>query len=293
MPDQDHNRKKVRWEEMFPDELLARIEACPVCWCPYGLAEPHGAYNALGLDWLKAQALCERAAETHGGVVMPPFAWHIQERPSFPWLQSQGVTQNLCSSIPSALFLQTVLYQIRAIDARGFHAAILITGHYGGPQHDMRLLCDYYTRRTGSPLRLLADADWRFIQMKDRGGDHAGPVETSQLMALHPDLVDMDRMEPGKDPWLGSVSPEQPASRELGEEIVSSQIKHLGEAQRDLLSRYEARGNWQAPSLTDMAALWTRFESATRRYWVTDMTLDEATSKTERPPFPGWDALGE
>ena len=31
---------KVRWEEMFPDELLQAIAACPVCYLAYGLADP-------------------------------------------------------------------------------------------------------------------------------------------------------------------------------------------------------------------------------------------------------------
>ena len=53
---------KVRWEEMFPDEFLELLDRRPVCYVAYGLAEPHGAYNALGLDFLKAQALVERAA---------------------------------------------------------------------------------------------------------------------------------------------------------------------------------------------------------------------------------------
>ena len=55
----------VKWEEMFPDELLAAIGEYPACYVAYGLAEPHGAYNALGLDWLKAYALCEQAARAH------------------------------------------------------------------------------------------------------------------------------------------------------------------------------------------------------------------------------------
>ncbi len=71
------NDKKVKWEEMFPDELLEAIRGCPVCYMAYGLAEPHGAYNALGLDWLKAYALCEKAAFTNGGVLAPPFCWHV------------------------------------------------------------------------------------------------------------------------------------------------------------------------------------------------------------------------
>ena len=63
---------KVRWEEMFPDELLGVIREHPVCYMAYGLAEPHGAYGALGLDWLKAYSLCEKAAQTYGGVLALP-----------------------------------------------------------------------------------------------------------------------------------------------------------------------------------------------------------------------------
>lgn len=68
---------KVRWEEMLPHEFIAARDRRPVCYLAYGLAEPHGAYNALGLDWLKAQALVEQAANRHGGIVAPPLAWHI------------------------------------------------------------------------------------------------------------------------------------------------------------------------------------------------------------------------
>ena len=43
-----HN--KVQWERMFPDELEAALEACPMVYLPYGLCEPHGWHNAVGMD---------------------------------------------------------------------------------------------------------------------------------------------------------------------------------------------------------------------------------------------------
>ena len=121
--DGDIARRKVWREEMLPDEMLAELKECPVCYVAYGLAEPHGAYNAIGLDWLKAHAIAERAARTHGGIVAPPFAWHVSENPNLEWCGSQGMRQSPCSSIPADLFLRTVLHQIRAIDTRGFRAA--------------------------------------------------------------------------------------------------------------------------------------------------------------------------
>ena len=54
--------REVRWERMFPDELEAAFAAAPVLYMPYGLCEPHGPQNALGLDALKAHAICRRAA---------------------------------------------------------------------------------------------------------------------------------------------------------------------------------------------------------------------------------------
>jgi len=285
---------------MFPDELLEAIDECPVCYLPYGLAEPHGAYSAIGLDWLKAQALCERAAAAHGGVVMPPFAWHVCELPQFPWVIHQGATQPLASSVPYELFMQTVLCQIRAVDARGFQAAILVTGHYGGIEKSMRLLCEYYTRRTGSPLDLVALADWEAIEYEDEHqkyrGDHAGICETSQLMALRPELVDLSRneRESPTGPWIGVPWPlpdGRSPSRELGEKIVSSQILHLGKIQQRLLAEYAPQEDWTAPTLTDIAALWTRFHTTAWPY-VDPRTLEER-KRTPSPEFPGWETLGE
>jgi hypothetical protein len=69
----------VQWERMFPDQIEAAFAACPVVYFTYGLCEPHGPQNALGLDALKAHAIACRAAEAHGGIVAPPDYWHIHE----------------------------------------------------------------------------------------------------------------------------------------------------------------------------------------------------------------------
>ena len=295
--------KKVRWEEMFPDELYRKIQDESVCYLAYGLAEPHGPYNALGLDWLKAYHLVQRAAQEYGGVVAPPFAWHIHERAEFHddgkgrgWLPAVGVKQPLCSSIPSDLFYRTVFHQIRDIDARGFHAGILVTGHYGGLEKTLRLICEYYTRRTDSPIRLLAIADWESIRYEDFRGDHAGICETSQLMALCPALVDLDRRSVPEDLGTGYAAgidltqSERKPSRELGEKIVESQIRELGRMAEKLLDSYKTKPEWTAPSQRDVESIWHRFDEATRQYWT--LTYGEYRGGVKRE-FPGWESLGE
>ena len=72
-----HN--KVRWERMFPDELEAALEACPMVYLPYGLCEPHGWHNAVGMDAIRAHECSCQAAQAHGGIVAPPFYWHCHE----------------------------------------------------------------------------------------------------------------------------------------------------------------------------------------------------------------------
>lgn len=285
--------KNVKWEEMFPDELLNAIENCPVCYMAYGLAEPHGTYNALGLDWLKAYGLCEKAALAHGGIVAPPFCWHVQERPQFDWPKQRGVKQSLCSSLPGDLFLRIVLHQLRVFDARDFHVAVLITGHYGGLEKDMRLLCEYYQRCSGTPLQIHCIADWECIEYGDYKGDHAGMCETQQLMVLRPDLVDLSQKEPSliSGPWCGrdfSKSQQQPES-EIGSSIVQSQIEKLGRVQKELLGKYQPIAGWSAPNQDEIEQMWHTFDRLTRKYWVLSTSWEEF--REGPPPFPGWDAL--
>jgi hypothetical protein len=46
----------------FPQSFAQAFEALPVVFLPLGTVEWHGEHNALGLDSLKAHALCVNAA---------------------------------------------------------------------------------------------------------------------------------------------------------------------------------------------------------------------------------------
>jgi len=293
--------KAVRWEELLPHEFVEIRDRRPVCYAAYGLAEPHGAYNALGLDWLKAYALVESAAKAYGGIVAPPCAWHIQELPHFHgdgtgegWLCDAGVRQPLCSSIPADLFFRMVLYQIRAMNARGFHVAVLVTGHYGGVEIVMRKICEFYTRQTGSPIRLHAIADWECIDEDlPYRGDHAGVCETSQLMVLRPGLTDLScragNEELGKRYAAGLDFDNGPIpTEEIGERIVESQIRNLGETAKRLLLEYQHKDGWVAPNLDETEDIWRSFERLTAKYW----TVSYTEYKAGKPyPSPDWEEL--
>jgi creatinine amidohydrolase len=75
---------KVRFEEMFPWEIAEAIAAAPICYLPLGVLEWHGEHNAVGLDGIKAHAVCEAAALQSGGVVVPSLWWGADEREDLP-----------------------------------------------------------------------------------------------------------------------------------------------------------------------------------------------------------------
>ena len=60
---------KVRYEEMLPHEIRTAREERALAYLPLGTLEWHGPQNAVGLDGLKAHALCCEFAAEHGGLV--------------------------------------------------------------------------------------------------------------------------------------------------------------------------------------------------------------------------------
>jgi creatinine amidohydrolase len=71
---------KVQFEEMFPWELSRVLVEAPICYLPLGVLEWHGEHVALGLDGIKAHAICTEVARQSGGVVVPPLWWGADYR---------------------------------------------------------------------------------------------------------------------------------------------------------------------------------------------------------------------
>lgn len=257
---------KVCWEEMFPDELDRALAERPVVYLTYGLCEPHGMHNAVGLDALKAHGIAQLAAKAHGGIVAPPFFWHMHETTFYaPWgARTIGDRNPWLTSIPPWVFFKMLLYHLRTVDARGFQAAVVITGHDGSPA-DFKRVCEIYSRH--SPLRIWAGADEEAIAYEDVHGDHAGRCETSQLWALRPDLVDMSRLIPRStgEIVMATGHDAQESSRRLGEAIVASQVAFFGRVTAELLAAYQppqtpanrVPGNPRgAPTFAEIERLW-------------------------------------
>lgn len=260
-------RREVRWERMFPDELEAAFAACPAVFFTYGLCEPHGPQNAIGLDALKAHAIACRAAQEHGGIVAPADYWHIHELGGYAvwsrdWIGEVERTWLTC--LPPWQHFRNVLYQIRQADALGFHAAILLTGHYGPNWEDLNTLVELVQPDVG--VRLLSLPDFQantpgFAEDGRSGGDHAGRVETSFLWALEPECVDVSRVPReavDSHPYaMGGDVLE--SDRRIGERMVADEVRYLGERLRELLERYQREQPTQRlRTFAEVEELWRR-----------------------------------
>ncbi len=244
--------REVRWERMFPDELEAAFAAAPVLYIPYGLCEPHGPQNTLGLDALKAHAVCRRAAQAGGGIVAPPDYWHIHEVGHYAaWARREvgEVARKWLTAVPPWIHFKNVCYHVRAAEEIGFRAVILLTGHYGPNWRDLKTLVDLLQPRVKARLYGLPDFEANvpgFDADGESGGDHAGRVETSLLWSLEPACVDPGRMPPLPLEPAGPVGryfamgrDAHQASRRIGDRMVDDEVAFLTAKAADLLAAYD------------------------------------------------------
>src|SRR6185436_9843219 len=66
-------------ERMRPSRIVEARLKFPLAYLPLGAIEWHGVHNPIGLDGLKAHALCVRVAQAGGGVVFPTL-WYGEHR---------------------------------------------------------------------------------------------------------------------------------------------------------------------------------------------------------------------
>ena len=239
----------VEYHRLRPQELVQRRTECPVAYLGLGILEWHGQHNPLGLDGLKAHGVGCHLAESIGGVAMPPLYWGdnraeicevVFDPAVSPWLP-EGTTDHTKSiaremDIPLSRFKANakrsteaggwklwedlLKHMLHQIDSLGFALIVIIPGHYPlfGPVE--RAVKAYSTETESSEVFVLTD---RMIDPDGDSGDHAAAFETSALMAIEPELVDLKALD--SDPNTAPIGvlgndPRTEASVEYGERIL-------------------------------------------------------------------------
>ena len=152
---------------------------------PLGATEQHGPHLPLDTDTRIATAWATRLADRRDGLVVAP---------ALPY-GSSGEHQSFGGTLSiGADALTLVLVELIRSAAHHFAAVVLVNGHGGnaGP------VADVVRRMTAEGHRVAGLAprwDPTTVEALDA---HAGRTETSLLLHLAPDLVDLDRAEVGE-----------------------------------------------------------------------------------------------
>jgi creatinine amidohydrolase len=214
------DQREVRIEFLRPKELEEAKTACPTIFQPLGTIEWHGVHNILGLDAVKAHALCLRAAQKGGGVVSPPLFGGVGGL-SEPHTFIMDPEDNVFSRL-----LRPWLEQLcREMARDGFRAIIILTGHYGAAQQIVvRETAVRMSRALAIPV--LGTPEYWLALDVGYTGDHAAWGETSLMMHLFPDTVDLSRL--GKPPYqgVGGRDPKE-SSAEDGQKITETIVSRL------------------------------------------------------------------
>lgn len=193
---------KVQFEEMFPWEFARAMTQAPIGYLPLGVLEWHGEHNAIGLDAIKAHAVCVRAAQKSGGIVLPALYWATDSREELEdgSYITGGVEHGERYHVPGSMYwirpetYRNLLLDIyEAMRRRGFQVIVVLIGHW--PEATASVV-----REAGAQfLAQHSEMKGLFVSDLEVGSDcgylheHAAGGETSLLMAIQPDLVDLSK----------------------------------------------------------------------------------------------------
>ena len=223
---------KVQMQFMRPGQLEEALRQFPAVYVPFGLIEWHGRHLPLGNDALKAHAILVKCAEKFGGVVYPPVyfpsALYDKESESLHPEESQWKIDML-----TALF--------NGIKQIGARVIMGVSGHNIMQQIALinRALEPVVTDGTITGIGL-----WEISlsMSEESSSDHAAKWETSNMMYLYPELVDMSALgtgplAPSMQPpdGIGGLDPRIYASAEVGKLNVELCAEAIGRKAKELL----------------------------------------------------------
>jgi len=192
------------WENLTVLQFEQAVKDTGVCVIPLGVLEKHGNHLPLGTDMFSSRAVCTAAAEKESAIVFPYyFMGQISEARHFP-----GTI-----AVSHQKMMENMLAMCDEIARNGLKKILIMSGHGGNnsflpffAQEFPRLNRDYcvYTGFTGNYSYEQRKQIQEAANTTDLG-QHAGISETSVIMHLYPELVQMDAQDVKEGASLGRL----------------------------------------------------------------------------------------
>ncbi len=183
-------RQTVFLAEMTNRELEIFLQDHDTVLIPVGSTEQHGPHSPLSTDVLIPQEIARRVAEKIGAIVAPPISYAL----SYP---HRGFVGEISLSIET--FMAMIRDLAISFAQSGFKRIVFLNGHYDNtypvayacaqaadklPEDAHAFPLNYWDGMSGDQLAA-------YISLAK--GMHANEGEVSAILAINPDLVDMEQ----------------------------------------------------------------------------------------------------
>lgn len=214
---------------------------------PTGATEQHGLHMPLGVDAMLSSAIAAAVAEEIGALVAPVFSYGYKSQP-----RSGGGDHRVgTTSLSGTTMIHLVEDVVGSFLEQGFQNVVVLNGHFENYQFIYEGLDNAIAKARASrtSARGVLMSYWDFVddatlQSVFPNGflgwdiEHGGVLETSLMLLLHPEKVDMSRVvdhppaqltnydifpeDPTRTPSSGCLSSAIDATAEKGQQLFAA-----------------------------------------------------------------------
>jgi creatinine amidohydrolase len=251
--------ESVYMAELSWPEFARKVAANAPVFVPFGATEQHGPHLPLGVDVVLPTGVCERVARNVGGIVAPTMPYGYKSQPRSGGGQEFPGTTSLDAHTLS-LVARDIL---RDLGLHGVRRLVTVNGHFENawPVLEGIDLAVRDLKRDGiADFTVIRLEYWDFVRREtlDRlfpegfpGTDleHASLLETSMMLLLRPELVEMDKVpsdgpakfptydrtpvRPGFVPASGVLARAQGSTAEKGQWLMDDHVELITRAVKE------------------------------------------------------------
>ena len=193
--------------EMTNPELEAFLQTHHTVIIPTGATEQHGPHGPLATDVLIPTEVARRVAPQIGAVVAPPIRYAL----SYPHVGFTGLVH-----IRIKTFMALIEDLCASFAAIGFRRLVFLNGHYDNT-YAIAYACASAAERMPKGVQAFPVNYWDALTESEvsefsglKNGLHANLAETSAVMAINPNLVDLDKANAEFPPFPAFTVPTGP-----------------------------------------------------------------------------------
>jgi len=201
------NHRNNIYSEMSWCDFQDYVKHTPFALLPIGALEQHGPHLPFSTDVIIAEYMAKKMAEKTGFILLPTLAY----TPSFSLRKFPGTIR-----VSDETFAQQLCEISRSLAAHQVQHIYVVIAHIGAKQAcqmaERQLLLDENSAKlVNLALPGLDEAMCKYCtsQRWHPAYAHADEYETSAMLAIHPDLVDMEKAVseyPQKNLLMGPIS---------------------------------------------------------------------------------------